>query len=115
MELLQPKTIFLRLNLEQAQHIIDGLYENRKYIVDESLDLYDSQLKDIIHQLQEQNIQVILPEEYDDTFSKEIKQLKSLLFTMQEYIETLDSTNYQFKKQHLIEQLFKIHDVIFGE
>ena len=56
---LAPKTILLRLNLEQVQHITDGLEKNREDISPEYLGLYDGEVSDVLEQLQQQGIQVI--------------------------------------------------------
>ena len=74
--LLQPKTTNLRLNLEQVQHVTDGLVENRKNIASEHIELYDSQMEDIFHQLGGQGIKV----EYDlDDVSGENEAIRAEL------------------------------------
>lgn len=56
---LTPKVVLLRLDLEQVQHITDGLVKNREDIEPEYLGLYDGKVNDLLGQLRQQGIQVI--------------------------------------------------------
>lgn len=56
---LTPKVVLLRLDLEQVQHITDGLVKNREDIAPEYLGLYDGKVNDLLGQLRQQGIQVI--------------------------------------------------------
>lgn len=56
---LTPKVVLLRLDLEQVQHITDGLVKNREDIEPEYLGLYDGKVNDVLGQLRQQGIQVI--------------------------------------------------------
>ncbi|MNO93976.1 hypothetical protein D3C76_855850 [compost metagenome] len=76
--LLQPKWVTLRLNMEQIQHVVDGLVENRKNIQDEHLDLYDSMAMDLLEQLE--SFDIFFPDlvlgEQDEPDEDEIGKLK---------------------------------------
>ena len=57
-QLLMPKNYFLRLNLEQVQHIVDGIAEKRTLVDPASLPLYDGEMNNVLHQLNDQGIQI---------------------------------------------------------
>lgn len=56
---LTPKVVLLRLDLEQVQHITDGLVKNREDIEPEYLGLYDGKVNDLLGQLRQQGIMVV--------------------------------------------------------
>ncbi len=84
-QLLQPKQISLRLNLEQVQHIADGLLDNRAKFEGKDLDLYDSQTADVLEQFEQQRVFFpdvdldILPAGQDDANQEEMDRLHELL------------------------------------
>lgn len=56
---LTPKVVLLRLDLEQVQHITDGLVKNREDIEPAYLGLYDGKVNDVLGQLSQQGIEII--------------------------------------------------------
>lgn len=66
--------------MEQIQHVVDGLVENRKNIKEQHLDLYDSMAMDLLEQLEKFDVYypdlVLGAEEEEDEKDREIAQLR---------------------------------------
>lgn len=110
--MLQPKTIYLRLNLEQANHTIDGWVENRDNIVEEHLPLYDSQCRDIIDQLAGQGVHIEF-EEVETEESDDFQQAMDVMKDMVNFIQ--DASMDPMERGMLFGKLNKLNTVLFGK
>lgn len=116
MELLQPKTVFLRLNLEQSTHVIDGLVENASNIEESSLPLYNSQVKDIISQLNEQGIDIVFEEAEAQTESEVNEDFVKATQLMREIRKWVYDLSIDPNELRLLnEKLTELNTVLFGE
>lgn len=88
MQSLRPKTVSLRLNYEQVQHVVDGIIENRNCIRPEHLHTYDDEGRDIFNQLSEQGISVDFEENEDsvETVNSELDEAKMVLTSLNELL-----------------------------
>lgn len=117
MELLQPKQYHLRINLEQIQHIFDGVIENRKLISGIHRPLYDAQIQDLQTQMRLQGVHIELGEPTiteEDTQKSEDAELARRHFDMMDQKFTQYSMD-PHELQMLKEDWIKLKLLVFGE
>lgn len=113
-EILQPKHYHLRLNLEQVQHLTDGLIENQKNIDPAFIGVYDGQMNNVFSQLRDQGIQIEVPEyEVDESKEEEYKRaaiaMKMFRHKIMEYMPESEH------KTQVIAAYDDLHSILFGE
>lgn len=123
--LLQPKLYSLRLNLEQVQHVSDGLIENRRNIEERHIELYDSQVEDILDQFRGQGVEIYLPEENEIPEHEQLEEVRQFLALTRETLElaqevygalNIHQNRHQMDQVHLIEEnLHKIRKLVVGD
>ncbi len=112
---LAPKLYYLRLDLEQVQHIFDGLIENRKLIDQQYLFLYDSSLQDLQDQMASQGVEIQLGEPSKEVSIEddEIEQVRHLLVDMQTYFNGMNVESHE--RETFDEKLSQLQKLLFGD
>lgn len=110
-QVLQVRNIFARLNLEQVQHIMDGIVAQRRNIDVDSLPTFDSEMNNFIEQLEQQGIVVQIPadeEVIEDVTEKQ--QAQTIIAEL--YAMAMSSPTDM--KQHLFNKVQELEHLLFG-
>ena len=110
-QVLQVRNIFLRLNLEQTQHILDGIVAQRHNIDIDSVPTYDSEMNNVIEQLEGQGIYVQIPKE-DDIIEDPTEQQQAQTILAELY--GLAMTVPTELKQPLFNKIQEMEQLLFG-
>lgn len=99
------------MNLEQANHTIDGWVDNRKNIVEEHLPLYDSQCRDIIDQLAGQGINI----EFEENDVEETDDFQEARESVSRFVTLIHASSMDpMERRILLDELNTLNNVIFG-
>ena len=110
-DVLQVRNIFLRLNLEQTQHILDGIVTVRKDIDIDSVPTYDSEMNNVIEQLEGQGVFVQLPKEEEVIEDVNEKQQAQIILAELYGLAMTVPTDI---KQPLFNKIQEMEQLLFG-
>ncbi len=110
-QVLQVRNIFVRLNLEQVQHIMDGIVAQRKNIDMDSVPTYDSEMNNFIEQLEQQGIIVQIPKEEEAIEDADERQQAQ---TMIAELYGMAMSSPSDMKQPLFNKIQQLEHLLFG-
>lgn len=111
MAILQIRDKFLRLSTEQVHHIVNGIVLQREEIDIDSIPIYDSEMNNVIEQLEQQGVYVKIE---PPTPAEDISDMQKAQVVVAELYSMAMSVPTD-QKQPLFNKLQELERILFGE